>query len=330
MNDVRKIFQHCEQVRITDDGRILPLRFSDERIDYYDQQPRTAYGISRTPYGQCTSGITVEFYTDAKEISFEYKITPPQFEYITADFFDVFENDIFIKTMAPSMYAGKITYRLRNSGKTKVCIYLPVGVNTEFKNFELGNWEPVTMPAKKMLVLGDSIFQGLFGQNPYLAPVAQLARKAGVDYLNASVGGDIFYKNCVDPHLSFTPDIVIAELGTNDMGFVTEMDKISKNVDEFFEVLTEKFPNAKKAVITPFWFTDYGTTQEAKEREALSKKIRDKVFAVCAELNIPAFSGEDLFPHDPELYSDICHPNNDGFTAMINNLYEKLKQQNIL
>lgn len=323
MNDIRKIFQHCEQVRIMDDGRILPLRFSDERLGFYAQQPRT-------PYSQCATGVTAEFYTDAKEISFEYKFTPPQFDYITADFFDILENDKYVKTLSPSMYTGKITYKLRNSGKTKVCIYLPVGVNTEFKNFELGNWEPVTQPKEKMLVLGDSISQGLFGQNPYLAPIPQLARKAKVDYLNASVGGEIFRKDSIDPHLSFTPDIILIELGSNDMGFVREMDKISKNIDEFFEVLMNKYPKARKAAVTPFWFTDYGTSKEADEREALSFKIRDKVFAVCKELNIPAFSGLDLFPHDPELYSDICHPNNEGFTLLVDNLYEKLKQHNIL
>ena len=272
----------------------------------------------------------MEFYTDAEKISFGYKMTPPQFEYITADFFDVFENGEFVKTLSPSMYAGNVTYKLRNSGKTRVCIYLPVGVNTEFKELELGDWEPVTMQKKKMLVIGDSIFQGLFGQNPYLAPVAQLARKAEVDYLNASVGGDIFRKDSIDPHLSFTPDIVIAELGTNDMGFVKEMDKISENIDGFLEAIVSKFPEAKKAVITPFWFTDYGTTKEAIEREALSKQIRDKVFEACKPLNIPAFSGEDLMPHDPELYSDICHPNNDGFTALADTLFEKLKQHNVL
>ncbi len=328
MNDIRKIFQHCEQVRIMDDGRILPLRFSDERLGFYAQQPRT-------PYSQCPTGVTIEFYTDAKEISFEYKMTPPQFDFITADCFDVFENDVFTKTLSPSMYTGPITYRLRNSGRVKVCIYLPVGVNVEFKNFELGNWEPVEMPKTKMLVQGDSIFQGLFGANPYLAPVPQLARRNNIDYLNASVGGDIFKKDSIDPNLSFEPDIVLVELGTNDMGFVAKADinnmpKINENVDMFFKELCGRYPNAKKAVVTPFWFTDYGKTEDAINREKLSAMVRDKVFSVCKDLGIPAYSGEELMAHDPELYADICHPNNEGFTDLVNNLEKKLKADNVL
>ncbi len=326
MPNIKEIFKHCIQVTVFDDGRIIPSRFTNERLGFYWQQPRT-------PYGLCPAGITIEFYTDAKEISFDLQMEyTHETNYVFYTGIDVTENGEFTETLLPPMFSYRNTYYLKNKGMTKICMYLPVGYNLTFKNFDLGNWKPVEKNQSKMLLMaGDSIFQGLFGQNPYLAPVPRLARKYGLDYLNLSVGGEIHRGDYFEENLKIKPDIVITELGTNDMGFVGDYDKICRNIEDFYGNLCARFPDAKKIAITPFYMTNYGTGDPDRDKiEAMALRIRDKSFEVCSRLNIPAVDGRTLLPKDPALYADVCHPNNEGFKVLIENLSAEMEKFGII
>lgn len=322
MNEITEIFKHCSQVAVFDDGRIVPSRFTNERLGFYAMQPRT-------PYSLCPAGVTMEFYTESREISFDCKLTLPQNEYIAANVIDVYENDEFVKSIHPAKYDCRIQYRLQNEGKVKVCLYLPVCSDIEFKNIELGKYTSVSMPEKKMLVIGDSIFQGLFGENPSLAIVPRIARHYNVDYLNASVGGEIYRGDSLDK-LSFTPDIILVELGTNDIGFIKDYDTICRNIEAFYSNVAAEYPKAKIISVTPFHMTNYGDgTEETAKVEEMSLKITDKVFEVCEKYNIPVFKGRELLDKNADLYADYCHPNNSGFGLIADRLFEKLKDTNI-
>jgi hypothetical protein len=53
-------------------GAFIPMRFSAERIADYEEYNQTAK--IRAPYCECTTGVRMDFYTDADTVSFHYTV----------------------------------------------------------------------------------------------------------------------------------------------------------------------------------------------------------------------------------------------------------------
>ena len=86
MADVfKKLFHACIDVEKTEKG-YLAKRFTKKQYEVYKTKPWCIY-----PH--CTTGVYMEFVTDAEEISFDYSFSCLFFPEVV---FDIFENGIYI------------------------------------------------------------------------------------------------------------------------------------------------------------------------------------------------------------------------------------------
>ena len=255
MDSISSLFHHVALVS-ENEGWYEPLRFSPERIADYEQNRPYA------PYSRCAAGVTLEFETEADEIAFDYEMLPFSAGksldgYSTSDVFDVYENGVYALTVSPAIHKGRFRYRKQNPGRVRFCIYTPVGAMVRFSRFSLGDFSPVPAPQRKLLIVGDSISQGLFGTHPSLSAAARLSRELDADLLNASIGGDCFRPGLIPEDLPWRPDAIVVELGTNDFCFIKDRKTIEENVRGFFCDLDERFSHVPCVVVSPFWMTDW-------------------------------------------------------------------------
>lgn len=317
MQNISSIFRHCTRV-IEENGEYTPVRFSDERLRLYAEEK------PECPYSYCPVGVSMEFITDAQLISFRYRMTRVFHQVIV---FDIYENGLLTRAVREpdGSVGGKIEYTIQTPGAV-VEIYFPIGADAVFSDIQIGNFQ--TLPHEnepKLLVVGDSICQGLFGVNPSVSVIPLLARHYGFDYLNLSVGGEVYRDGLVERDLPFRPDRIIVELGTNDLVFVKDIRVIRKNIEEFFADMQNRYAGVPITVITPFWqilFAD--GTDESKEKLETTLLISEHARKTALQYGHTVLDGMQLIPHEQEFFSDHAHPNDKGFAYFALDLIRRL------
>lgn len=323
MDAISSLFHHVALVS-ENEGWYEPLRFSPERIADYEQNRPYA------PYSRCAAGVTLEFETEADEIAFDYEMLPFSAGksldgYSTSDVFDVYENGAYALTVSPAIHKGRFRYRKQNPGRVRFCIYTPVGAMVRFSRFSLGDFSPVPAPPRKLLIVGDSISQGLFGTHPSLSAAARLSRELDADLLNASIGGDCFRPGLIPEDLPWRPDAIVVELGTNDFCFIKDRKTIEENVRGFFCDLDERFSHVPCVVVSPFWMTDWDELTDG--RPAYTEWLKGLLQEICDRVVYLHFlDGFQVIPHEYRNFCDSTHPSDDGFAAMASAIGSELKK----
>lgn len=323
MDPISSLFHHVSLVS-ENEGWYEPLRFSPERIADYEQNRPYA------PYSHCAAGVTLEFETEADEIAFDYEMLPFSAGksldgYSTSDVFDVYENGAYALTVSPAIHKGRFRYRKQNPGRVRFCIYTPVGAMVRFSRFSLGDFSPVPAPQRKLLIVGDSISQGLFGTHPSLSAAARLSRELDADLLNASIGGDCFRPGLIPEDLPWRPDAIVVELGTNDFCFIKDRKTIEENVRGFFCDLDERFSHVPCVVVSPFWMTDWDELTDG--RPAYTEWLKGLLQEICDRVVYLHFlDGFRVIPHEYRNFCDSTHPSDDGFAAMAAAIGSELKK----
>lgn len=323
MDAISSLFHHVALVS-ENEGWYEPLRFSPERIADYEQNRPYA------PYSRCAAGVTLEFETEADEIAFDYEMLPFSAGksldgYSTSDVFDVYENGVYALTVSPAIHKGRFRYRKQNPGRVRFCIYTPVGAMVRFSRFSLGDFSPVPAPPRKLLIVGDSISQGLFGTHPSLSAAARLSRELDADLLNASIGGDCFRPGLIPEDLPWRPDAIVVELGTNDFCFIKDRKTIEENVRGFFCDLDERFSHVPCVVVSPFWMTDWDELTDG--RPAYTEWLKGLLQEICDRVVYLHFlDGFRVIPHEYHNFCDSTHPSDDGFAAMASAIGSELKK----
>ena len=207
----------------------------------------------------------------------------------------------------------------------EVTIYLPQNAMGEVKAVEV-NGEVKKAKAKngKLLSLGDSITAGRIGRFASNSYVMQLAEKLQMEALNQGVPGYTFYSDSLSglEKLTFEPQLITIAYGTNDWNFAPNRECVQENIQKYFAQIQNLFPETPKVVITPIWRADeekpsyYGTITEIREYISRDAKAMQHVTVVA---------GDELLPHDRELYRDrYVHPDDNGQRLYAEHLYQKL------
>lgn len=195
--DMREVFRHCVRVERRD-GRLIPYRYPAEALARFG-----AAGHAGARYGPGAAGITLDFQTDAAVVSWQCEVLN-ELTYGRLERFDVWEDGVFTASIEWDGFAP-IHYRRRLAGRGRVTVYLPILYELAFSEMDLGSWEPVEPEPARLLILGDSIAQGLRGTHPSLGLSVSLARELGMDYLNLAVGGAIHDEMIVGPRRNTRP-----------------------------------------------------------------------------------------------------------------------------
>lgn len=302
-----------------ENGGLVPLRFTREQEDFYQQRNRDFY---RKCF--CSSGIRMMFTTDSEHLFLKAEVaTHSSRKYFS---FDVFVNqapidylDNFSDTELPQNYTttelpqGEFskTFSL-GKGEKQVCVYLPWATKTWLKEVAIddGAFVSPVKPGKILLAYGDSITQGYDATRPSNRYIAQLCDHLGAMELNKAIGGEIFAGGLTALPDDISPDYITVAYGTNDWS-KTARDSSRQNAREFYENLTRNYPDAKIFALTPIWRKDL----ELEKQYGLFGDVEADIKEITADFPqvtvIPCF---DFVPHDENYYADLyLHPNDRGF-----------------
>ncbi len=293
----------------TEDAYLQAFQYSGPQMDYFK-------GAFDFWYDRCMASTakTIEFITEATELSFEYKIiwmgSPDSFELMVDG---LITKIAYVKDIEKE---GRITWELPE-GKKNVVVYLPADATVLVRRFEIN--ADVQRPAKKekVLWLGDSITQGFGPLRSGQTYVSVANRLLGYDIINQGIGGYVYDKKSLMKMEGYAPDKIIAALGTNQYGSET-----MKDVEEYYETLTGIYGNDIPILcITPIWRGDNPDRIETFIRFCENIK---KIAGSYA--NVKIIDGFTLVPHLSEYYLDNLHPNGLGAEVYGRNLVEAIRK----
>lgn len=197
-------------------------------------------------------------------------------------------------------------------GEKTVKIYLPWSASVALTELSLSDgstFAPVR-PEKKMLFIGDSITQGYDALRPMNRWPARVADALGVEEVNKSVGGEIFFPELTAELEAMTPAAVFMAWGTNNWGTGVPREKLLADAPVVFSHLRKTYPDVPLYAILPIW---RGDREEARPYGAF-EQMRADVKGFAEDAGAICIDGYDLVPHDPKFFGDLrLHPNDDGF-----------------
>lgn len=271
-----------------------------------------------------TSGIRLDFETDACSIAFSYKMTRASSRKST--FFDVYINGVFVESIGEINAGENIKgqyYRQLANGKKRIIVYFSNLYNLQLKEVCLGEAtfiKPYNYDIS-ILAYGDSITQGYDAIFPSCSYINQLALKLNAYVYNKAIGGDIFRPQLIEKN-NIIPDIVTVAYGTNDWSHCTR-EEFAENLVNFLNKLVLNYSDSKIFVITPIWRKDFEKQTAYGDFSDLIQTIVNE----CEKYNsITLVKGEELLPHTDLLFSDgYLHPNDLGMRIYADSLYKKMK-----
>ena len=305
---LKKIYRGAYFFAETEDGYLQSFQYSKAQMDYFA-------GAFDFWYDRCmaSSAKTLEFTTEATKISFDYKIiwtgSPDSFE-LCVD--GLITDIVYVKDIKAE---GSISFTLEG-GKKNVIIYLPADATVLIKNFE-SNMDVVPVEkGEKVLWLGDSITQGFGPLRSAQTYVSVANRLLGYDIINQGIGGYVYDKKSLMIMEGYRPNKIIVALGTNQYG--TES---MKDIEEYYEVLTDIYKDIPVLCITPIWRGD--NLNGLPTLISFCNKLKD---IVKKYKTVTVVDGFKLVPHLPEYFLDKLHPNQLGSEVYGRNLVEAIKE----
>lgn len=307
-DELQKIYFGAYFFEETEDGYLRAYQYSKPQMDYFEE----AFDFW---YDRCMASTakTIEIKTDAKKISFDYKIiwkgSDDSFEVMT----DGLITDIrYVKDLKDE---GSLSFDLKE-GTKEIVIYLPVDATVLIKNFEIdAAYTPLTK-GDKVLWLGDSITQGYGPLRSSHTYVSVANRLLNYDILNQGIGGYVYDKNSLMKMEGYDPKKIIVSLGTNQYND----DPIA--VEEYYKTLTGIYGNEIPILcISPIWRGDH-----LDEMDAFLKFCEEVKRIAGSYKNVTIVDGSKLVPHLEEYYLDNLHPNCLGAEIYGRNLVEKIRE----
>lgn len=290
------------------DGYLKANQYSKQQMDYF-------YSALEMWAERCDASTakTLEFTTDASEVSFDYKIIWKCSEDTVDLYVDGLCHKIFyIKDMGEE---GSLKFELPE-GTHKIVIYLAVDATMLIKNFSIDSTYEAPVKKTKVLWLGDSITQGYGSLRSSESYVSIVNRTFDYDIINQGIGGYIYDSKSLMKMPGYTPDFIVVSMGTNQYG-----DENMNAVEEYYKVLTGIYGTEIPIIcITPIWRGD--------NIEALPVfyKFCENIKAVVSKYpNIKVIDGLTLVPHLEEYYTDNLHPNLLGTETYAANLIKAMR-----
>ena len=304
---------------VTEEGGVFTFhRFTKKQADMYETINDFRVKVP------ATSGVRLEFDTDADAFSFDYRIdiaSSRRYYY-----FDVFVDGVMVQhfghegiRVAESTLTVKLT-----EGTHRVAVYLPCLAKAALSNVCVSDGATLTPVCKsrRLLCYGDSITQGYDAKYSSQTYANLLADKLGAEMVDQGIGGEIFRPELIDPEMDFAPDIITVAYGTNDWSG-QERARTEENANAFFEKLRRTYPNAKIFAVTPIWRADDDRVTKVGTFAEGVQIVRD---AAAAQEGVVIVEGARMVPHLREVMADkYLHPNDYGFKFYANALYEAIK-----
>ena len=306
-NFLKNYYHGAYRFEETDDGYLLGIQYTKEQMEYLKFNDffyvRTIYGNSKT----------LEFITDATEVSFDYKFKENGGDTIELAVDGIIEEVRYGKDMQKN---GTVTFALKE-GKKEVCIYLPADNVLYVKNLKI-NAKAVPVEKKtKVLWMGDSITQGYGPFRSAETYVSVANRILKYEVINQGIGGYYYDKNVLMEMEGYTPDKIILAHGTNQC----LSDTAVKDTAKYYARLSELYPDIPVLTITPLWRGDFNE-ENTNRFIGFCNNIKEISLSYP---NVKVVDGFKLMHHSKEYYmEDWLHPNALGCESYGRNLADEI------
>ena len=307
--ELQRIYFGAYSFKETEDGWLQAFQYTEAQMEYF----RSAFDFW---YDRCmaTTAKTLEMTTNARTVSFEYRII---WEGSQDSFELAVDNQITeIRYVKDLPKEGKLTWNLPD-GEKNVVIYLPADATVLIRNCEVdGSFSPARKN-EKVLWLGDSITQGFGPLRSAQTYVSVANRLLNYDIINQGIGGYVYDKKSLIKMDGYTPDKIIVALGTNQFGCETMQD-----VEEYYETLISIYGTEIPILcVTPLWRGD------VPDGFLTLARFCENVKAIAGRYhNVKIIDGFKLVPHLPEYFLDNLHPNQLGTETYGRNLVEEIRR----
>lgn len=298
----------------TEDGYIQAFQYCDDQVKYFEGAFDFWY-----PRSLASTAKTLEFVTEATELSFDYKFiwkgSEDSFE-LAVD--GIIASIAYVKDLAEEgRIAFKVPDDLDHAGPKHLMIYLPADATVLVKDLEINAAASVPEKTAKVLWLGDSITQGFGPLRSSCTYVSVANRVLNWDIINQGIGGYVYDKLSLMPMPGYRPEKIIVALGTNQYG-----EKTMAPVEEYYQRLMEIYGNDIPVLcISPIWRGDH-----PEEFEVFNKYCENVKKVAGSYRNVTVVDGWKLVPHLPEYYLDNLHPNCHGAEVYARNLVEEIRR----
>lgn len=329
---MRECFHNCLDVAPREDDFLVPSRYTPMQCAFYDKIPYASFmGLK----ARMSAGITLEFDTNAPAFTLQWKIVGG-YPLDSADrdsTLDVYVNDVLIaqqthlrslpwnETLESSFDLGE--------GRKRVVVFLPHLLVFALGDIVLpeGNFylAPVPKRTARVLMIGDSITQGVGAECSSTGYAMQVGRALGCECLNQSVAAVRFEPECLD-NTGFSPDLITVALGTNDWSHRANSAEYDDYAGRFFKRINQLYPDIPVAVITPVKRVRNEPDQHP-DRPNLYREseLADAIARLCQPYpQMRIVEGWRLVPHVPVFFLDGLHPNDLGMTWMANGVLQAL------
>ncbi len=291
---LKEIYYGALSIDEMEDGYLQSFQYTEQQMQYFEES-------SEFWYDRCTASNakTLEFSTRATEFSLEYKIIWVGSEdSIELAVDGLIRKIYYIKDLQKE---GKISFEMP-AGEKNVIVYLPADATVLIRNFEIDAEVFPVEKNEKVLWMGDSITQGFGPLRSAHTYVSVANRLLNYDILNQGIGGYVYDKKVLLNMDGYSPDKIIISMGTNQYG--TES---MKDIEEYYERLSEVYGDRPVLCITPIWRGD------SPDGVEVLAKFCQKTKDICEKYsNITVVEGFKLVPHLSEYFLDNLHPNSLG------------------
>lgn len=209
-------------------------------------------------------------------------------------------------------------------GEKDVCLYFPWSVVSVLEELSLDDGASFlpTLPAKKLLVFGDSITQGFDALRPTRHHIGRIADALGAQEFNKAIGGAISFPEMARMKDDMDPDYVLIAYGTNDW-VRSDEEFFARQYRALLAAIRDNYPRARVFALTPIWRATADNISKLGPFPAVAKNIG----AIAADFpNVTIIDGLSLVPHEECCFADrTLHPNDAGFDHYFENLWPRIK-----
>jgi len=259
-----------------------------------------------------TTGIRLDFHTDASEVSFTVDAMGPG----TGAKFELLINDVTELCSYLPADEGEHTFTMAlPAGENRVTFVLPShNVPGLLKAVELKDASVFKAHEfdTKIIFIGDSITQGWNAKYDSMSYAYRVARFFNADCIIHGVGGGRFDKVTFEKVENFDPEIVTIAFGTNDFGHFQTLEELEQKADEHLEAVAQAYPDKIRICMTPLRRVD----EDQPKAMGMNWQLRQVIEKLAAKHGFHVLDGYNVIPYNEHFFSDGVHPNDLGFSVM--------------
>ena len=307
---------------------LVPFRYTKKQCAFYDT---ITYGIIMGDKARMSAGITLEFDTDATELTLVWQIAGgyPANTKDRGSSLDLFVDGTLMEQHMITCEWHETQHEVFSlrAGKKRVKVMLPHTYIFALEDIILNDGATLTsvpQREKKLLMMGDSITQGIGAQFACTGYAMQTGLGLDCECVNQSIAAVRFESEGLDND-GFTPDVITVALGTNDWSGWADRAEYDERAGRFMARMNELYPNVPVYYLSPVKRCRGEADREEMYAEAELKDVLARLCAAYPQMQV--VDGWKLMPHTNAFFSDGLHPNDLGMTVYAHSVIDIIKEK---